>query len=264
MFKCTNFKNKWCCDSLAGLWRVVNSKYWHHRNSTECLLLAADCFLLFKYHSYSCAVLIHWQPLYIQAIKTCIKATERLTRYPNWMVESRAWMTDHKPQKKWDARENLRSETHKALVVNHVWPVSGDLRCSASALTCSPQCRSPLWVSPGRPRSGRQTLDRFRASSFQWSEATVRGDMTNGPQSAVNEYYSILRFHTHLLGLWGVGLSVYFEVRELITAVVVHPFTEMVANIKTPAKWPKDKHTSNLLNKYAFYFIVFTSGSDQA
>lgn len=27
------------------------------------------------------------------------------------MVERRAWMSDHRPQKKWDARENLRSQT---------------------------------------------------------------------------------------------------------------------------------------------------------
>lgn len=33
------------------------------------------------------------------------------------MVESRAWMTDHKPQKKWDAMENLNSKTQLVLCV---------------------------------------------------------------------------------------------------------------------------------------------------
>lgn len=36
--------------------------------------------------------------------------SKKLTRYPNSMVESRAWMMDHKPQKKWDAKENLYSK----------------------------------------------------------------------------------------------------------------------------------------------------------
>lgn len=40
-----------------------------------------------------------------------------LTRYPNLMVESRAWMIDHKPQKKWDARENLHSKTNGNFVL---------------------------------------------------------------------------------------------------------------------------------------------------
>lgn len=33
------------------------------------------------------------------------------------MVESLAWMIDHKPQKKWDARENLHSKTHGNFVM---------------------------------------------------------------------------------------------------------------------------------------------------
>lgn len=41
---------------------------------------------------------------------------------------------------------------------------------------------------------------------------------------------------THLLGLGRVGLSVHFEEGELLTAVVVHPFTEVVADVESPVK----------------------------
>lgn len=47
--------------------------------------------------------------------------------------------------------------------------------------------------------------------------------------------------HTHLLALGGVGLSVDFEVRELVTVVIIHPFTEMVANIESPVRKTKMK-----------------------
>lgn len=36
------------------------------------------------------------------------------------MVESRAWMIDHKPQKKWDARENLYLKRHGHSVMPRV------------------------------------------------------------------------------------------------------------------------------------------------
>lgn len=40
------------------------------------------------------------------------------------------------------------------------------------------------------------------------------------------------RFSAHLLSFCGVGLGVHFEEGKLLTAVVVHPFTEVVANVK--------------------------------
>lgn len=65
------------------------------------------------YHKISASpVLIQCQPFVSPLrVKTweVRKVLPKLTRYPNSMVESRAWMMDHKPQKKWDAKENLFS-----------------------------------------------------------------------------------------------------------------------------------------------------------
>lgn len=40
---------------------------------------------------------------------------------------------------------------------------------------------------------------------------------------------------THLLSLARVSLSFHFEEGKLVTIVVIHPLTEMVADIKSPA-----------------------------
>lgn len=59
-------------------------------------------------------------------------------------------------------------------------------------------------------------------------------------------------FPAHLLSFRGVGLSVDFEERKLLTVVVVHPFTEVVADVKPSAERSNNEsgHMLMLLNLF--------------
>lgn len=46
---------------------------------------------------------------------------------------------------------------------------------------------------------------------------------------------SPVMYFTHLLGLWRVVLSADFKERKLVAVVVVHPFTEVVTDVESPA-----------------------------
>lgn len=46
---------------------------------------------------------------------------------------------------------------------------------------------------------------------------------------------SPVTYFTHLLGLWRVVLSADFKERKLVAVVVVHPFTEVVTDVESPA-----------------------------
>lgn len=54
---------------------------------------------------------------------------------------------------------------------------------------------------------------------------------------------SPLTYFTHLLGLWRVVLSADFKERKLIAVVVVHPFTEVVTDVESPAGSENGKET---------------------
>lgn len=71
-----------------------------------------------------------------------VKKYLRLTRYPNLMVDSWAWMMDHKPQKKWDASENLQHKDTKCFLL----PFSFSLQypMSLCEVTCLCTLSSPV------------------------------------------------------------------------------------------------------------------------
>lgn len=164
------------------------------------------------------------------------------------MVDSRAWMMDHKPQKKWDASENLHHKDTKCFLLPFSFSLQHPSTYSALGnaslypkLTCSPPRTALLSASFGPLRSSRRTLDRTRAGSSQWSGATRKHFMAvSSPLEKSNEPTN---YFTHLLGLWRVVLSADFKERKLIAVVVVHPFTEVVTDVESPAGSENGKET---------------------
>lgn len=65
---------------------------------------------------------------------------------------------------------------------------------------------------------------------------------------------SPLTYFTHLLGLWRVVLSADFKERKLIAVVVVHPFTEVVTDVESPAGSENGKETSTFMSQRCSLF----------
>ena len=68
--------------------------------------------------------------------------------YPNSMVEILAWMMDHKPQKKWDAKENLQTHTHTHTLQIGVLQQHRSIN-SHIAVVLFPKYQSFSWGPPG-------------------------------------------------------------------------------------------------------------------
>lgn len=79
-----------------------------------------------------------------------------------------------------------------------------------------------------------------RFAQVAFDEVELRRETTHLLTSVGSEQKKkatgVRRSCTHLLGLGRVSLGVHFEERKLVTIVVVHPFAEMVANVKSPAR----------------------------
>lgn len=175
------------------------------------------------------------------------KHLKKLTRYPNLMVDNRAWMMDHKPQNKWDARENLQEHTD-TLVCSCFFNLTIAQSCLESPRVrlhcCLLHLSSPvdlhvqlllhlhlvLWAQVVEALVG--------LTQVAFNKVELRTNISVSRPLA-EPIKCVLTYDTHLLGLWRVVLGVDFEVRKLIAGVVVHPFTEMVANVESPAREEK-------------------------
>lgn len=64
---------------------------------------------------------------------------------------------------------------------------------------------------------------------------------------------------SHLLSFRRVGLGVHFEERKLLTVVVIHPFTEVVADVKPSAERNNNESGQNSVYELAHWIfpIVF-------
>lgn len=74
-------------------------------------------------------------------------------------------------------------------------------------------------------------------------------------------------FPSHLLSFRRVGLGVHFEERKLLTVVVIHPFTEVVANVKPSAERSNNESGQNrFINEpiefFPLCFVVFFRACD--
>lgn len=228
------------------------------------------------------------------------------------MVESRACMSDHRPQKKWDARENLCSKTygqwlfwlstvlieyvmlcllttvllpvdlhehlllhlHLVFFVQVVKPWVGFPQVALDEVKLKGQTswHESAVVNKTQHAVGMEWYQNLLVEQYLFNNSMVqyllqyfwpfcflgmRKPVMNPscPQWHEDTFFTALpqnwQYHyiptqqekisvfwmlyTHLLGLWREGLGINFEERKLITVVVVHPFTEVVANIKASA-----------------------------
>lgn len=122
------------------------------------------------------------------------------------MVDSRAWMMDHKPQKKWDARENLHLKTHHFVLyfslnlsivsLHRVLHLSSPVDLHVQLLL---HFHLVLFTQVVKPSVG--------LAQVTFDEVELHRDVASSHRSAfdkhnrINEDTSALTCHTHLLGL---------------------------------------------------------------
>lgn len=77
----------------------------------------------------------------------------------------------------------------------------------------------------------------------QWNKVTLQNEITSTTiQTPQPQWSRLAAVNTkwmccaHLLGFGRVGLCVDFEERKLLTVVVIHPFTEVVADVEPSAE----------------------------
>lgn len=153
------------------------------------------------------------------------------------MVDSRAWMMDHKPQKKWEASENL-SETQTVRIFYWFWPSRAeDHLDSLVHLHVQLLLQLPLVLFAQNVKAS------IELPQVVFNEVKL---LTNRQYKKTKVIYllerdtrsnrSLLTNHTHLLGFRRVVLRADFEEGKLVAGVVVHPLAEMVADVKSSEK----------------------------